>query len=303
MRRLSLFLVLVFSLGLVHTASADHYANTDLYMVDLETGAMELVGEIGAGETLIGLALMAPGETVGPAVGLTLENELVMFDVSTPETIDARMPVTGQMEGDVLAGIDFRPATGELIGIGEMSVLYSIDTTTGEATSLADGMFEPVLEDRLLGFDFNPTVDRIRVDVNTTQNLRLNPETGLIGVNPDTDQPTIDGNTAYAEGDVNAGVTPRVVAAGYTNNMDGAETTQLYVFDAEANTLALQDPPNDGVLNTIATVDVDIVEETAFDIAPSGEAFAAVPRLVADQATPVVPMATPVTGSDGSSVR
>ncbi len=303
MRRLSLMLALVFTLGLVHTASADHYANTDLYAVDLETGALTLVGEIGAGETLIGLALTAPAETVGSAVGLTLENELVTFDVSTPDTIDARMDVTGLMEGDVLVGIDFRPASGELIGIGEMSVLYTIDVTTGEATSLAEGMFEPVLEDRLLGFDFNPTVDRIRVDVSTTQNLRLNPETGLIGVNPDTDMPTIDGNTAYAEGDANASVTPIVVAAAYTNNMDGAESTQLYVFDAEANTLAIQDPPNDGVLNTVASVDVDIVEETAFDIAPSGEAFASVPRLVVTDATPVVPMATPVTGSEGSLVR
>lgn len=303
MRRLSLFLALVFTLGLAHTASADHYANTDLYAVDLETGDMTLVGEIGAGETLIGLALTAPAETVGSAVGLTLENELVTFDVSTPDAIDARMDVTGLMDGDVLVGIDFRPATGELIGIGEMSVLYSIDAATGEASSLAEGMFEPMLEDRLLGFDFNPTVDRIRVDVSTTQNLRLNPETGLIGVNPDTDMPTIDGNTAYAEGDANASVTPRVVAAGYTNNVHGAESTVLYVFDAEANTLAIQDPPNDGVLNTVATVDVDIVEETAFDIAPSGEAFAAVPRLVATDATPTVPMATPVTDNEGSTVR
>ena len=79
-------------------------------------------------------------------------------------------------------------------------------------------------------------------------------------------------------------------------NMDGAETTQLYVFDAEANVFALQDPPNDGVLNTIATVDVEIVDETSFDIAPSGEAYASIPRLVATEATPVsTPGATPVT--------
>jgi hypothetical protein len=291
MRRIIPLLAMLMVFAMAPSVSAAHYANTDLYTVDLETGALELVGEIGEGETLIGFALVAPSDTVGAAVGLTLENELVMFDVSSPETIDGRMDVTGLMDEDLLVGIDFRPATGELMAIGEMSVVYSIDTESGEATAVADGPFDPVLEDRILAFDFNPTVDRIRVDVSTTQNLRLNPETGLVGINPDTDEPTIDGNTVYAEGDDNADVTPRVVAAAYTENMDGAETTELFAFDAEANTFALQDPPNDGVLNTIATVDVTIVDETSFDIAPTGEAYASIPRLVDGEGTPV---ATPV---------
>lgn len=295
MRRIFTMAALLLATSMVMPASAGHYANTDLYMVDLETGQLELVGEIGDGETLIGLALMAPADAVGPAVGLTLDGELIWFDVSTPESIDERMPVSGLMEGDALVGIDFRPATGELIAIGEMSVIYAIDLESGEATAIADTPVDPMLEDRLLGFDFNPTVDRIRVDVSTTQNLRLNPETGLIGMNPDTNEPTIDGNLAYAEGDEHAGVQPKVVGAAYTNNMDGAEETQLYVLDAETNALAVQDPPNDGVLNTVAMVDVEIVEETSFDIAPTGEAYAAIPRLVDAGATPMAtPVATPV---------
>lgn len=291
MRRLYAVIALMFAMSIVVPVSADHYANTDLFMVDLETGQLELVGEIGDGENLIGLALMAPADAVGPAVGLTLDGELIWFDVATPGTIDERMPVTGLMEGDALVGIDFRPATGELVAIGEMSVTYVIDLESGEATAIADAPVDPMLEDRILGFDFNPAVDRIRVDVSTTQNLRLNPETGLIGMNPDTNQPTIDGNLAYAADDENAGVQPMVVGAAYTNNMDGAESTELYVLDAETNALAVQDPPNDGVLNTVAVVNVEIVAETSFDIAPTGEAYAAVPRLVDAGATP---MATPV---------
>lgn len=295
MKRLHAFFALILAMSMLTPAAADHYANTDLYMVDLETGQLEMVGEIGDGETLIGLALMAPGEAVGPAIGLTLENELIWFDVSAPDMIEGRVDVTGLMDGDVLVGIDFRPATGELFAIGEMSVIYSIDHETGEATAIADAPVDPMLEDTLLGFDFNPTVDRIRVDVSTSQNLRLNPDTGLIGMNPDTDEPTIDGNLAYAEGDDNADAEPMVVAAAYTENMDGAESTELYVLDAETNALALQDPPNDGVLNTIAVVDVEIVEETSFDIAPSGEAYAAIPRLVDSGATPMMtPESTPV---------
>lgn len=119
-------------------------------------------------------------------------------------------------------------------------------------------MFDPTLEGSNLGCDFNPTVDRLRVVVSTTQNLRLNPETGLIGSNPDTGMPTVDGNLAFAEGDANAGTDPVVVTAGYTNSVAGAEATELYVLDAGIQSLALQNSPNDGTLNTVGPWGVQI---------------------------------------------
>ena len=40
--------------------------------------------------------------------------------------------------------------------------------------------FTPALSGTAFGFDFNPTVDRIRVVSDTGQNLRLNPDTGAV---------------------------------------------------------------------------------------------------------------------------
>lgn len=286
MNRKALALAAALALTVSSTTTAQDDSGTEFYMVDLDTGELSLVGTIGSDESAVGLALVAPADEVGDAFAVTDDGELLSFDVDSPEDITERVDISGLGDDEEIVGIDFRPATGDLVAISDDSVLYTIDTASGETTALGD-VLDPELEDEDLGFDFNPSVDRIRVDVSTAQNLRLNPETGQVGVDPDTDEPTIDGNLAYADGDENADVTPEVVAAGYSNNEDGAEETTLYVFDAEADAFAIQDPPNDGVLNTVATLDVDVTDDTSFDIAPSGEAFLALP--VDDgAATPIV---------------
>ena len=152
-------------------------------------------------------------------------------------------------------------------------MLYTIDVETGVATAISGDPTDPAIASEALGFDFNPTVDRIRAEGETGQNLRLNPETGGVGVNPDTDEPTIDGDLAYAEDDDNAGTDPAVTAVGYTNSVADAETTELYVIDADLDILALQNPANDGTLFTIGELGVDAGGASAFDITPDGVAF------------------------------
>lgn len=275
MRTRSGLLAMVLTSALtISTAGQQSTAGSDFYEVDLSSGVLSRVGSIGDGMTLVGLALPSRADS-SEAHGLTVDGELVRFERDDPSEILDRVEITGLGSGEALVGIDFRPATGELFGISDGSVIYVIDPESGEANAV-DGSFDPALENVDLGFDFNPTVDRIRVDVSSGQNLRLNPDTGSIGTNPDTGEPTIDGQLAYAAGDENEGARPGVVGAGYTNSVDGAESTELYVIDAELDVLASQDPPNDGVLNTIGELGVDASEATAFDISPEGDAFAAI---------------------------
>lgn len=256
-------------LSLVASSSAQSVAGTDLYQVDLDSGEASRVGAVGDGLALIGLALVDEDN----AVGLTTDNELIEFSVSDPNSATDSASITGVGDGEYLIGIDIRPATGELIAVSDASVLYVVDLDSAEATAI-DGPFSPELESDVVGFDFNPTVDRIRADVDTTQNLRLNPENGMVGTNPDTGEPTIDGRLAFADDDDNAGATANVVAAGYTNSVADAEETELYVIDSGLDVLALQDPPNDGVLNTVGSLGVDAGSTTAFDITPAGDAYA-----------------------------
>jgi hypothetical protein len=94
--------------------------------------------------------------------GLTTTNNLVTFDSATPGTVSSSIAITGLQANETILGIDFRPATQSLYGLGSSSRLYDLNLTTGAATQVGSaGAF--TLSGNAFGFDFNPTVDRIRV--------------------------------------------------------------------------------------------------------------------------------------------
>src|SRR5262249_31679133 len=117
------------------------------------------------------------------------------------------------------------------------------------------------------GFDFNPTVDRIRVVSNTGQNIRLNPNDGTLSAT--------DTALAYAAGDPNAAATPRIAAAAFTNNFSGPVTTTLFDIDSNLDILTTQNPQNNGTLNTVGALGFDTSDLVGFDISgQSGIAWA-----------------------------
>ena len=188
------------------TLPADPPADgTTLYSVDLDSGAATSIGSVGSGLQLVGLAI-APD--VGNVYGLTDAGELATFSVDDLTAVTTA-PITGLDADDPLVGIDRRPADGSVVGLTGGGVVYTIDPATAAATAVGAAI-DPALESASFGFDFNPTVDRIRVGASTGQNLRLNPDTGSIGTNPDTGAPTIDGKLTFADGDPNAGASPKV---------------------------------------------------------------------------------------------
>ena len=194
-------------------------------------------------------------------------NRLIRFDSAAPGTILSNVAVTGLVAGDSLVGIDVRPATGGLYGLSLGSRLYLINPVTGAATQVgSDGAF--TLNGTQFGFDFNPTVDRIRVTTNADQNLRLNPNDGSVA--------GTDGTLAYAAGDPNFGANPNITGSAYTNNVNGATTTTLYNIDSNLNVLVTQNPPNNGALNTVGSLGRDVPDIAGFDISSqSGVAYAA----------------------------
>jgi len=130
-----------------------------------------------------------------------------------------------------------------------------------------------------VGFDFNPVADLIRVVTSTGQNLRINPDTGLVVA--------VDTALSFAAGDPNAGRSASVSAAAYTNNFSGATSTTLYTITngngsgPDSTVLATQGSPggtpvspNTGQLFTVGNVGVVYIEPTGLDIAPDGTAYA-----------------------------
>lgn len=59
--------------------------------------------------------------------GVTTTNLLISFNSGTPGTILSSVAVTGLQAGETIVGIDFRPATKQLYGLGNTSRLYTIN--------------------------------------------------------------------------------------------------------------------------------------------------------------------------------
>ena len=207
--------------------------------------------------------------------GILAGNTLVNFNPAAPNAVTNVGPVTGLGGGENIVGIDFRPATGDLFALTSASKIYTVNPNTGAAT-IVGAAFTPVLSGSVFGFDFNPVVDRIRVVSDAEQSFRLNPSTGTVAAT--------DTNLAYVVGDPNAGNTPDVVAAAYTNNVNPPPaTTTLFGIDTSRDALVRiggvdgNPTPNGGQLTTIGALGVDAASgSTSFDIAGDGTAFAVV---------------------------
>ncbi|RSK45652.1 DUF4394 domain-containing protein [Hymenobacter perfusus] len=266
---------------------------TTLYTINLANGATTQVGDIGVGSfvaiTDIAFAIDRPATlpaVTGQLAYALAGTNLLTFDTNSPGTIRTSVGLTGVATTQTVVGMDVRPLNGALYALGynataQTGQLYTINATTGVATAISSSLSLP-LGTGSIGFDFNPTVDRIRIVGANRANFRINPNDG-------TAAPTVDGTITYATTDANAAATPALGSVAYTNSFpggaDAARTTTLFGYDEALNVLVRQDPPNAGTLNTIGAsgvtvtagpnVDIDIFSpaagtNTAYLVAASG---------------------------------
>lgn len=184
---------------------------------------------------------------------------LLSFRAAAPEAARSR-PITGLPGGVVLKGIDFRPATGDLYALGSDKVVYRVNPRT--AIAVAEGPASETgataLAGDRIGFDFNPTVDKIRVTSDADDNLRLDPDPGSL----------LATDTKLTPAEVT------VVGSAYTNSSFAAfanrpATTMLFAIDVASSPdrIWLQNPANAGTLVTPRSLGVDLRSDLGFDIA------------------------------------
>jgi hypothetical protein len=191
-------------------------------------------------------------------LALTDANQLISFSTRTP-TQTTTLAVTG-LEG-TLIGIDVRPANGLIYGLTTTNQLYTLVLKDDRAeATLVGSLSQPFEGGALSGFDFNPVADRLRLVGENDQNFRINVDTGEVFV---------DSDLAFAADDFNAGANPRVTGAAYTNSLAGSTMTQLFNLDSSLDSLVLQNPPNDGTLQTVGKLGVDLGTLGGFEIVAS----------------------------------
>jgi hypothetical protein len=212
-------------------------------------GKAAVVVLLAAGFQIFGFApvLSRPAYKI---IGLKTDNTLVTYEYNSRRSNQTKIQ---GVDGNVL-GIDFRPANGKLYAITDTDKIYTINSETGVATLVSalsvsfSGGFQS-------GVDFNPVADRLRLVANNGENFRINVDTGEVIV----DQP-LNYNPPQAIG---------VTASAYTNSRPGVSSTTLYNLDYDSDSLVIQNPPNDGVLNTVGALGFNLPPIAGFDIVTS----------------------------------
>ena len=187
---------------------------------------------------------------------------LLSFREHSPRLVRSKQ-ITGLPAGVSLKGIDFRPATGDLYALGSDRVVYRVNPQT--AIAVAEGpAFEAMptaLTGDKIGFDFNPTVDKIRITSDADENFRLDPDPGSLLAN----------DTKLTPADVT------VVGSAYTNSSFVAfanrpATTMLFAYDTSGSgdRIWLQNPANAGTLMNPLSTGIDLGTDVGFDIAGTG---------------------------------
>jgi hypothetical protein len=208
----------------------------------------------GSGRDAPALNLVSNDDDKGlRAIGLTADQRLVSFRVSTPGDVRNIGTITGLAGDTKLIGIDYRVQDGTLYGVGDAGGVYTL-SSGAKATKVSQ--LTVALTGTDFGVDFNPAADRLRIVSDTGQNLRHNVNVGG-ATNTDTMLTYPPATTAAA------GVT----AVAYTNNDLNADTaTALYDIDTAMNQVALQSPANSGQLAPIGKLGADTGAGAGFDI-------------------------------------
>ncbi len=199
-----------------------------------------------------GLAPSAKAELMYGVTG----TQLFRFDSAAPGASTTVGTISNLTASYQVVGMDFRPATGQMFVLGfSTSVasiqLFTIDLGTAALSTVGSALSITGTSTRF-GFDFNPSVDRIRVTQGGGANFRLNPNDG-----------TLAGTDTALTYDASTGLTgtPSIYGAAYSNNVPGGTPTTLYGYEFNNDRLVTV-----GGLNSSPSPNGGVV----FNVGPTG---------------------------------
>jgi len=199
---------------------------------------------------LLVLTLMAaasPGLAQAELIyGLQGSDRIVSFDSASPMALLSNRAITGLGAGEVLVGLDVRPANELLYSLATNGNLYSFNDNGATIAATLIGNISTFLVGTNFGFDFIPTTDRLRVVNDGDQNLRLNPNNAVS---------IVDGTVNPS--DLN------LIGSAYTNSFSGATSTVLYGIDSLTASLMRSTNPNAGSYVGVGSLGLGAIDTRA----------------------------------------
>jgi hypothetical protein len=188
----------------------------------------------GLAAACLAASTLAPAVQAETIFALTSDNRVITFNAATPGMIKTNQAIVGLSQGDSLLGIDLRPVDRQLYALGTSGNLYRLSAGGGRYTATNLGTLAASLTGNSFGFDFNPTVDRLRIVSDANQNLRINQNTLPPGTIVDGAL-TLNGMNQFD-----------LLAAAYTNSRPGVTSTMLFGIDARTGGLVRSTNANAG---------------------------------------------------------
>ena len=118
-------------------------------------------------------------------VATNTTNQISTFDSANVEGAVFKS-ITGLASGESLIGIDLRPSTNTIYGIGTNNNIYTVDANSGAATFVTALNMSVINSSLSYGFDFNPAADfagatSLRLVSSAGNNYAVNVNTGAVG--------------------------------------------------------------------------------------------------------------------------
>ncbi len=194
---------------------------------------------------ILGLLALTPAAHAELIYGITdvsgAGGNLVSFDSAAPNVQTSVGTLTGQVGGQTIRAIDFRPTNGQLYAVsatGTSAQLYTVNLSTAALTPVGSGFTLGTDPGSRLSMAFNPVSDSLTLVGGFGTNARINPVTGALTSNdPDT---IYDASTGFDP----AADFPFVADAAYSNKVAGASQTTLYVYDYSTDQIFTQGSVN-----------------------------------------------------------
>ena len=139
----------------------------NIVTLKLAAGAVALAATVGTASAV-------------PFAAVNSRNQFLTFDSATPQTVTTGKAITGLAQNESIEGIDFRPTTGVLYGLGSFGTVYTLSNLTGTGPVVATTAVSNVpINGTSFGFDFNPQADAagansLRIVSDQNQNLAVN---------------------------------------------------------------------------------------------------------------------------------
>jgi hypothetical protein len=213
------------------------------------------------------LCVPASASAAEQLVGLTGDNQLLMFRSDSPSNLQGAVTVTGLATGETLLGIGYQESLNRIYALGSTNRLYVVNPITGAALPVSTLPFSPPLNGDAFAFAVDNSTNLARSYSSTGQNLNVSIVTGQ---GAGTGAPY-----AYDPSDPGTGTTPVLSALAYSVPPAGSQgAAGLYAIDAARSALVTA-PTSQALVRTIGDLGVKTAGPAGLVLTRAGAAMAA----------------------------